>query len=110
LSNLTTRSFACALLISLRFDKHLISLFDLAPSWLSRIQTEPMTRMNPLSPDHMSADERLAEICEMLACGLVRLEARQSSQLSGDRGESCLPISVDRCRHAERLASEGGSK
>jgi hypothetical protein len=106
LSNLIARSFAGALLISLRFDKHLISLFDLAPSCLSRIQTEPTTRMNPLSPDHMSADERLAEICEMLACGLVRLKARQSSQLSGDRGESCLHFSADQRRHA--ATSTGG--
>jgi hypothetical protein len=41
------------------------------------------------------AAERLAEIAEILAAGLVRLRARQSSTLSADRGDS----SLDFARH-----------
>ena len=35
--------------------------------------------MNPLNPDRMSAKERLAEVSRILALGLIRLRARQSS-------------------------------
>ena len=42
---------------------------------------------NPLSANLMRAAERLAEVAELLALGLVRLRARQSSGLSHDRGE-----------------------
>ena len=45
---------------------------------------------NPLSPRHLSASERLAEIAEILAAGLMRLRARQSSPLSPECGESSL--------------------
>jgi hypothetical protein len=37
-----------------------------------------------------SAPERLAELAELLALGLIRLRARKSSELSRDRGESSL--------------------
>ena len=40
--------------------------------------------------DAAAARERVAEIGEILALGLVRLRARQSSQLSSGRGESSL--------------------
>ena len=36
--------------------------------------------MNPLNPDRMSAKERLAEVTRLLALGLIRLRARQSSR------------------------------
>jgi len=38
----------------------------------------------------MTAEERIAEIVEILAAGLMRLQARKSSQISGDFGESSL--------------------
>ncbi len=47
---------------------------------------------NPLQPGYMSAAERLAEVAEILALGLVRLRARLSSPLSRDSGESSLPF------------------
>ena len=56
--------------------------------------------MNALHTDHMTAAERLAEIAQILARGLMRLRARQSSQLSGDRGDSCLDCSPHQRRHA----------
>jgi hypothetical protein len=47
---------------------------------------------NPLSPDRMSADERLAEVAEILAAGLMRLLPQQSTHLSADGGDSSLDI------------------
>jgi hypothetical protein len=54
---------------------------------------------NALSPDQMTSDERLAEVCELLAAGLIRLRARQSRGLSDDTGESCLHFAPDQRRH-----------
>jgi hypothetical protein len=56
-------------------------------------------RMNALDPDLMSPDERLAEVARLLAAGLIRLRVRQSSQLSGDCGESPLDCSPRPRRH-----------
>ena len=38
--------------------------------------------MNPLHPNKMTSDERLAEIVGMLATGVIRLRLRQSTGLS----------------------------
>ena len=48
---------------------------------------------------HMTAAERLDEIAEILAAGLIRLRARKSSQISADRGESSLDFSPDQSGH-----------
>ena len=45
---------------------------------------------NPLSTDRMSAPERLAEVAQILAAGLMRLRAGQSSSLSAPAGDSFL--------------------
>jgi hypothetical protein len=63
-------------------------------------------RMNALDPDLMSPDERLAEVAGILAVGLIRLRARQSSQLSGDRGESSLDCSPRQRRHVDHQNME----
>ena len=34
---------------------------------------------NPIHPDHLSPKERLAEVCRLLARGLVRLRARNGA-------------------------------
>jgi hypothetical protein len=57
--------------------------------------------MNPLNPDRMSAKERLAEVTRILALGLIRLRARQSSQVSAPVGESCLHFVPDQSGHAK---------
>jgi hypothetical protein len=62
---------------------------------------------NPLSPDRLSAGERLAEVAEILARGLVRLRARQSSSLSEDRGENSVDFSVDQRGHVAPKANVG---
>jgi hypothetical protein len=64
---------------------------------------------NPLSADCMSAAERLDEIAEILAAGLMRLRERQSSHLSGHDGESSLDCSASQRGHAEALEAHGGS-
>lgn len=56
--------------------------------------------MNPLSPDHMSADERLSELCGILAVGFIRLKARQSSRLSPRAEKRFVDFLPDQCRHA----------
>lgn len=56
--------------------------------------------MNPYPAALMSPLERRAELCRLLALGLVRLRARQSSDLSGAIGESSLPFRAHRSGHA----------
>ncbi len=45
---------------------------------------------NSLHPGRMTASERIAEVAGLLALALVRLRARQSSEVSGACGESSL--------------------
>jgi hypothetical protein len=56
--------------------------------------------MNALSPNKMSPTDRLDEIADILAAGLMRLRARKSSALSRDCGESSLDYSPDQRGHA----------
>ncbi len=46
-----------------------------------------MKRPNPLPPDQMTAAERRAELCGLLALGLVRLMQRERGKPSDDTGE-----------------------
>ena len=66
--------------------------------------------MNPLHPRRMSAAERLDEIAEILAAGLIRLRARKSSQISADRGESSLDFSPDQSGHVVVQDSVGDAE
>lgn len=59
-----------------------------------------MKRPNPLPPDQMTAAERRAELCGLLALGLVRLMQRARGEPSDDAGEIRLHYPSDRCRHA----------
>ncbi|QFQ88054.1 hypothetical protein F8A10_08165 [Paracoccus kondratievae] len=59
-----------------------------------------MKRPNPLSPFLMTAAERRAELCGLLALGLGRLRTRETVEESDDTGESCLHYPSDQCRHA----------
>ena len=60
-----------------------------------------MKSPNPLSPESMTPAERTAELCVILARGLVRLNARQtSSQVSDACGESSLHFPPDQSGHA----------
>jgi hypothetical protein len=54
---------------------------------------------NPIDPKRLSAPERLDEIADLLAAGLMRLRARQSTHLSVDWGESRLDFSASQRGH-----------
>ena len=56
--------------------------------------------MPPLHPNHMTPDERLAELAEILARGLIRLHARKASPLSADKRDSFVDLPPHRSRHA----------
>lgn len=58
---------------------------------------------NPLPPERMSAAERHAELCRLLALGFIRLRQRQNRHLIEDSGESCLHFLPDQCRHATQM-------
>jgi hypothetical protein len=53
------------------------------------------------------ARERIAEIGEILALGLVRLRARQSSQTLADGGESSLACVAHQSGHANSETENG---
>jgi hypothetical protein len=59
-----------------------------------------------IHPDRLTADERLDEVAEILAAGLMRLMSRQSSPLSADLGESSLDCPGDQSGHANVLKGE----
>ena len=56
--------------------------------------------MSALHPDQMTGTERIAELGELLAAALMRLQARESSQLCDDRGDSSVDFLPDRSGHA----------
>ena len=56
--------------------------------------------MNPLSPHLMSPTERRAAVCKILALGLLRLHARNATELSDNTRESSLHKLPDQWRHA----------
>ena len=59
-----------------------------------------MKRPNPLHPNHITPTERRAELCSLLALGLVRLRQRDRAQHSADVGEICLHYPHDQSVHA----------
>ncbi|MBL8658843.1 MAG: hypothetical protein JNM75_03700 [Rhodospirillales bacterium] len=54
---------------------------------------------NALDPDRMSAAERIEEIGEILATGLIRLRARQREAEVRRSGESSLDFPSDQSVH-----------
>ena len=51
---------------------------------------DPVSGPNPLCPERMSPDARLAELGRILAAGVVRLNAGKSSSLSPADGDSSV--------------------
>jgi hypothetical protein len=54
---------------------------------------------NALHPDRMTSAERLDEIADILAVGLIRLKARKSRRLSADARDSCLDYTPHQSGH-----------
>ena len=63
---------------------------------------EPPALANSLDPYRMTPAERLAELGRILAAGLIRMKARQSSPLSDDRAETFVDLSGPKSGHATR--------
>ena len=55
---------------------------------------------NPLCPDQMSAEERLAELAQILATGLLRLRRKESERHVGHLEKKRLDFTPDRRVHA----------
>ena len=53
---------------------------------------------NALAPDRMTAEERLREIGEILAAGLLRLRAKRAAE-SGQRRETSLDFNANQSVH-----------
>ncbi len=62
--------------------------------------------MNPLHPRHMKPQERRAQLCAILARGLLRLRLRQSTELFEPGGDSSLHSAPDRSGHATPTREE----
>jgi hypothetical protein len=58
-----------------------------------------------IKPDSLRPDDRLTEIAQILAAGLMRLRNRQSTPLSGDQGEGSLDCHGTQSGHAESKTS-----
>jgi hypothetical protein len=54
---------------------------------------------NALDPDRMTADERLRELGEILAAGLMRLRARQLEEQAASTGEVSLDFTGEQSVH-----------
>jgi hypothetical protein len=65
---------------------------------------------NALFPEKMSAAERLDEIAEILAAGLIRLRSQKSSPISLDHGEISLDFSVDLRGHVAPNPNVGAAE
>ena len=62
---------------------------------------------NALHPRHMTAGDRLDEVAEILAAGLIRLHDRKSSPLSRNVGDSSLDCPGHQSGHANALTDDG---
>jgi hypothetical protein len=62
-----------------------------------------MKRPNLLPPDQMTPAERRAELCSILALGLVRLRMRECGKLSADKREISLHNSASQSGTVESL-------
>ena len=69
----------------------------------------PVSGPNPLCPDKMSGRARFEELGRILAAGVVRLNAAQSSSLSADIRDSFVDFSPRKSggRRAKRIRIGG---
>jgi hypothetical protein len=76
---------------------------------MKNIAVTSISGPNPLCPERMSSEARLAEIGRILAAGVIRLNAAQSSGLSPDNGDSFVDFSPRKsgARRAKRLPLGG---
>jgi hypothetical protein len=65
-----------------------------------------MKRPNPLPPDQMTAAERRAELCGLLALGLMRLKMKDEPKPADDTGEIAYTIRPTNAVMQLRLTGE----
>ena len=65
-----------------------------------------MKRPNPLPPDQMTPAERRAELCGLLALGLIRLLLRERDEPSDETGELAYTIRPTNAVMQLQLAGE----
>jgi hypothetical protein len=63
--------------------------------------TIPKAGPTATAAEQMTPTDRLAELSQILALGLMRLHARKSSRLSADRGDSSVDFLPDQSGHAD---------
>ena len=74
--------------------------------WVMTFDPGPIRLPNALHPSQLTPAERRAELCGLLALGLVRLMLRERGEPSDETGESLLHSPADRCRHATPTQEE----
>jgi hypothetical protein len=70
------------------------------------VNRDHFSKMTILNEPDIEASERLIELAEILAAGLMRLQARKSSGLSGQSGENSLHYVGPQSGHAAPLSPE----
>lgn len=74
----------------------------LSPALQTDAIRRPVKRPNALHPDHMTAQERQAEICSFLALALVRPNMRPHKNPSENDGDERRCIETEQCRLTPR--------
>ena len=65
---------------------------------------------NALEPDRMTSEERLREVGEILAAGLLRLRARQREAQAAETGELSLDFTAGQSVHGRTHPCQSASK
>ncbi len=66
--------------------------------------------INALNPDRMTAPERLDEVAEILAAGVMRLRKRNLDSNSNDLRDISLDFNANQSVHGQTLNDHGESK
>jgi hypothetical protein len=94
-------NFEAVILFSTLFAPHFnFVVFPGEQEYLGVHRSGWKTAMNALAPLHMTAGERLDEIAEILALGLMRLHASQSTRFSRNGGDGSLDYVGHQSGHA----------
>lgn len=72
----------------------------LTPALHTNVLRRPLKRPNALHPDHMTAKERQAEICSLLALALARPEMRPCENPLENEEDNRWRIDTQPCRLA----------
>jgi hypothetical protein len=70
------------------------------------VDRDHFSNMTILDGPYTETAENLAEVAETLAAGLMRLQARKSSGLSGENGENSLHYVASQSGHAAPYSPE----